>query len=172
MAAGVTYTPIATTTLGSAQTSYTFSSISGSYTDLVLVYQTRASSQNVYIDVVCQVNGDTGTNYSFTYMSGDGGTALKAKATNVNRMIVDVNGAPWNAYWAAGRLNFLNYSNTATYKSVISRTDNPGGTSGGTDFVINMWRSTSAINSIKIYLDGGYSMDTGTVLSLYGIAAA
>ena len=37
MAAGSTYTPIATTTLGSAQADVTFSSISGSYTDLVLI---------------------------------------------------------------------------------------------------------------------------------------
>jgi hypothetical protein len=33
----ITYEPIATTTLGSAAASVTFSSISGSYTDLVLV---------------------------------------------------------------------------------------------------------------------------------------
>ena len=36
-----TYTPIATTTLGSAGTSVDFNSISGTYTDLVLVIQLR-----------------------------------------------------------------------------------------------------------------------------------
>jgi len=38
MPAGATYNCIATTTLGSAQSSVTFSSITGSYTDLVLVF--------------------------------------------------------------------------------------------------------------------------------------
>ena len=33
-----TYEPIATTTLGSAASTITFSSISGSYTDLILVF--------------------------------------------------------------------------------------------------------------------------------------
>jgi len=37
MAAGKTYEPIATTTLSSSAATITFSSISGSYTDLVFV---------------------------------------------------------------------------------------------------------------------------------------
>jgi hypothetical protein len=40
-----TYTPIATTTLGSAAASYTFSSISGTYTDLVLRIQWQLPHQ-------------------------------------------------------------------------------------------------------------------------------
>ena len=41
MAAGATYEPIATNTLGSAAASVTFSGISGSYTDLILITSTN-----------------------------------------------------------------------------------------------------------------------------------
>ena len=44
MAAGRTYEPIATTTLGSNATSVTFSNISGSYTDLVLACHWKANT--------------------------------------------------------------------------------------------------------------------------------
>jgi hypothetical protein len=40
----ITYEPIATTTLGTAAASVTFSSISGAYTDLVLVCNGNKSS--------------------------------------------------------------------------------------------------------------------------------
>ena len=39
-----TYEPIATTTLGSAQATVTFSSIPGTYTDLVLITNSRSDS--------------------------------------------------------------------------------------------------------------------------------
>lgn len=172
MAAGSTFTPIATTTLSSATTSYTFSSIPSTYTDIILVYQTRASSQNVYIDVICQVNSDTGTNYSHTYLSGNGSTINSGRSTNQAKMFFDANGAPWNAYWGAGQAHFMNYANTSTYKTVISRSAQAGGTSGGVDAVVNLWRSTSAINSIKVYLNGAYDLDAGSTFTLYGITAA
>jgi len=64
-----TYTPIATQTLGSATGTVTFTSISGSYTDLVLVI---TGNTNNPTNPVLQFNGDTTTNYSHTYISGTG----------------------------------------------------------------------------------------------------
>jgi hypothetical protein len=54
-----TYEPIATTTLSSAQSSVTFSSISGSYTDLVLVSNVSGSGGNANLRVT--LNSDTGS---------------------------------------------------------------------------------------------------------------
>ena len=68
----ITYEPIATTTLGSAQASVSFSSFSG-YTDLVLVCVATTASDDQFLSV--QFNGDTGSNYSNTYMTGNGSTA-------------------------------------------------------------------------------------------------
>ena len=60
-----TYTPIATTTLGSAQSSYTFSSISSAYTDLILIYNGTVTATGK--DVRFYYNGDNSSGlYSFT----------------------------------------------------------------------------------------------------------
>ncbi len=59
-----TYEPLATTTLGSAASSVTFSSISGSYTDLVVVFSGTAGGGNS--NLILTFNSDTGSNYSWT----------------------------------------------------------------------------------------------------------
>jgi hypothetical protein len=63
-----TYEKIATSTLGSTASDVTFSSISGSYTDLVLIVNETCSTGS---GLNVQFNSDTGSNYSSTYMYGD-----------------------------------------------------------------------------------------------------
>ena len=166
MAAGSTYTPIATTTLSSG-TSYTFSSIAGTYTDLVLVAlignATGAGGNGIRI----QYNGDTASNYSWTYLVGDGSSAFSGRNTS-------------QAYFDAGMTNntndfsqvifqIQNYSNTSTYKTTLYR-----GSSASTEAAaaVSLWRSTSAISSIKIAKADGANFKSGTMLTLYGIQAA
>jgi hypothetical protein len=66
VAAGNTYVAIAEQTLGTAAASVTFSSIPGTYTDLVLVLSVQDASGNTF---ALQFNGDTSTNYS-TVLTG------------------------------------------------------------------------------------------------------
>jgi hypothetical protein len=166
MAAGPTYEPIATNTLGSAASDVTFSSISGSYTDLVLVMNLGASNSGV--DIFCQVNADTGSNYSNTRLTGDGSTASSQRNTNASNMRFSDGGSPQTTANSVTILNFMNYSNTTTYKTVLNRASNGN---RGVDAYVNLWRSTSAIISIKIYLSSG-NITSGSTFTLYGIAAA
>jgi hypothetical protein len=162
MAAGSTYTPIATNTLGSAAATITFSSISGSYTDLIIAGNGIASS-DAGIDF--QVNSDTGTNYSFTYIYGDGSSTVSgANATsNVGSGgRIGINGG-------VALLNFMNYSNTTTYKTIISRGANA---SVLTIATVALWRNTNAITAITLKRGGGGNFSTGSTFTLYGIAAA
>jgi hypothetical protein len=67
-----TYTPIATTTLGSAATSYTFTSIPTTYTDLILIVNAKNASTGSYPKMqVGNGSVDTGNNYSRTYLTGN-----------------------------------------------------------------------------------------------------
>ena len=159
-----TYEPIATTTLGSNAPSVTFSSISGTYTDLVLVF---SGSVTVPEDFQIQVNSDTGSNYSRTWVTGNGSAAASARASSDTKMRLAQNG-----YATTGISNvivqFMNYSNTTTNKTVLSRANNAA---TGTDAIVNLWRSTAAITSIYVYVPSG-NFATGSTFTLYGILAA
>lgn len=167
MAAESTYTPIATNTLGSATGSVTFSSISGSYTDLVVIINAKASNlTNSY----CRVNGDSGTNYSSTFLSGTGSVASSARATNNNAINVEYQSyIDTSNFDYIARLNFMNYSNSTTYKTVLQRADN---STQAADSIVSLWRSTSAITSIEFFLTSGRTFAVGSTFTLYGIQAA
>ena len=165
-----TYEPIATTTLGSSQSSVTFGSggtISQAYTDLILVSSILWSSLAAKSLAVQIGNGsvDTGTNYSYTLINGDGSTPLSDRNSNLSFGRIGIaNGSYFNSI-----ANFQNYSNTTTYKTILSRSNAP---SGYVDSCVSLWRSTSAINVITIYVNAGANFDTGSTFTLYGIKAA
>jgi hypothetical protein len=175
MAAGATYEPIATYTIPSAVASYTFSSIPATYTDLILIISGYGvTSDNV---ATCQVgNGsvDTGTNYSTTYISGNGTSASSGRyATQSFMRIQSQSGmGTTSAHIGSYITHFMNYSNTTTYKTVLCRANQNGGSYPATEASVNLWRSTSAINTIKVFPYTGASLGTGTMLTLYGIKAA
>jgi hypothetical protein len=74
-----TYEKIATTTLGSASATITFSSISSAYTDLRLVITALQGSGN---NIALRFNSDSGTNYSRTRLIGNGTSATSTRATD------------------------------------------------------------------------------------------
>ena len=162
MAAGNTYVAIATNTLGSAAASVTFSSISGAYTDLVIVFNGVSGSSN---NVSLQFNSDTGSNYSVTRVRGTGSAAESDRWSNITQMYgsnTDTSGNS-NAIW-----QIQNYSNSTTYKTAICK---GGGAAGEASAYVGLWRSTAAINSVTVII-ASTTFSTGSTFSLYGIAAA
>lgn len=164
MAAGATYEPIATTTTTNNTTqTITFSSIPGTYTDLVLVAVGAMTTNTT--DGTILINSDTANNYSRTYMYGDGTSAASGRNAPID--------AAYGFYWSTGQCNaiwhFMNYSNTTTYKTILTRNNNPG---HSTYAGVGLWRSTSAITRLDIQPVSTTKWDTGTTFTLYGIAAA
>lgn len=165
-----TYTPIARTTLSSAAATVTFSSISGSYTDLILVVNCGASSAGVTHDF--RFNSDSGTNYSLTDLYGNGSTAASSRASNQTKgsfayFVVADSPVEHNAI-----LHIMNYSNTTTFKTALSRS-NRGSANNfpGAEAIVNLWRSTAAITSITLLPNAG-NFVAGSTFTLYGILAA
>ncbi len=160
-----TYEPIATTTLGSAAATVTFTSISGSYTDIVAVFNgTNATSSN---GLRIRINGDTGSNYSATILYGTGSSASSSFGTNETSAAL---GGDVGSTQATVIIHLQNYSNTTTYKTMLGR-----GSSAGTwaDANVALWRSTAAITSIQFRLGAGTSnFGAGSTFTLYGIKAA
>lgn len=166
MAAGSTYTPIATTTLGSAASTYTFSSIPGTYTDLVLVINGGTSSSGQSIGM--QFNGDSGSNYYSVDMWGNGSAVQHGRLTGSTFIRVVGRGVGTDTTLIDNSITHIqNYSSSSAKKAVINRSTISGGVtaSGG------KWNSTAAITSITL-LGESSNLITGTTLTLYGIAAA
>ena len=168
MAAGNTYRPIATTTVsGSSTNTYTFSSISGSYTDLVLIINTGAVSAGNTFQMT--VNGDTATNYSQTELWGNGTTASSGRrSTEASWYITGSRVGNDTTLTSMSRVFLMNYSNATTYKTILNRQDSAG---KGTMGMVGLWRSTAAITSITITTPSDNFL-SGSTLTLYGILAA
>ena len=168
----ITYEPIATTTLSTATATVTFSSISGSYTDLVLVLSARSSQTGATDGLAVRVNSDTGSNYSSTYLRGDGTSATSGRNSSDTyyRFAFDavVASGAASGTFSATIIHFMNYSNTTTNKTIIGRANVAG---SGTDAVVGLWRNTNAITSVSCIGYGG-NLETGSTFTLYGIKAA
>jgi len=177
--AGVTYTTIATQTLGSSQSSISFTSISQSYTDLIIVSSLRGSTSNDFRARWGNGSYDTGTNYSNTTMyarstSNDYGSSRDSNS-NYARLSSQTYVIPEAAAtFGTNITHIMNYSKTTTFKSGLSRSSGIGAAAyAGTETMVFLWRSTAAINQIQFYAGASSgNFESGTTITLYGILAA
>jgi hypothetical protein len=163
MAAGATYEPIATNTLGSATSTVTFSSIPQGYTDLIVVFNGRGTSgTGLYL----QFNGDSNSNYSHTRILGDGTEVISQRGTNntVGSFLSIISTVQNNVI-----AQVQNYSNSTTFKTTLARSNNTTGYMGA---YVSLWRSTAAINSVTITTGTADTYVAGSTFTLYGIKAA
>jgi hypothetical protein len=162
------------TVSGSTTNTVTFSSIPSTYTDLVIV----ANGYTLTADISQRIrfNSDTGTNYSLTYVGGNGTSASSGRTTSGTGIYANYLTGWSSTSTQPGNWVFsiMNYANSTTYKTCLSRANQPVGSSyPGTEAVVGLWRNTAAITSLTI--EAGYSSShyfaAGTTLSLYGIRA-
>lgn len=176
-----TYEPLVSASLSSAGTSITVSSIpTTGYTDLVVVINHLAYyASGTYLTGGLQVgNGsiDTATNYSNTYLYGDGTTA-GSSYTNTNAYVryIDIPATPTdNGSRGSVIINIMNYANTSYKKTMLIRS-NSVQSSTGTNMLRTFsatWQGTSAINTIKFTNIDGTNFYAGTTIAVYGIKAA
>jgi len=161
-----TYEPIATSS-PSGTTTVTFTGISSSYTDLILVFGgAMAAAANMFVRVG---NGslDTGSNYSVTQVTGSGSSASSSRLSSQAEFKV-TEGLFFDASERCTLIVHLqNYSNTTTNKTILSRANSAA---IGVNALVGLWRSTSAINQVSLY--GSQNFNSGSVVTLYGVKAA
>ena len=168
MPAGATYEPIATTTLGSSASSVTFSSISGAYTDLILVITAKSTIGNT--DNYIRFNGDTANNYSTTWLTGNGSAATSGRESNQAGILLDYGAYLKTTGFTLCIVQIMNYSNSTTYKTVLTRSNDAN---TGVDALVGLWRKTpEAITSLTLDPVGTQGLEAGSTFTLYGIAAA
>ena len=172
----LTYDIISTNTIsGSTTHQVDFTSISGSYTDLIIV----ASGYNVTADLSQRIrfNSDSASNYGVTYIGGNGTTASSGRLSNGSGLYANyltgwTNSSTQPSNWT---FHIMDYANSNTYKTCLSRAGTTtGGTYPGVETLVGTWRSTSAITSVSV--EAGYGSThyfaSGTIITLFGIQAA
>jgi hypothetical protein len=167
-----TYVALDKVTVGSATPSITFTGISQAYTDLVIVANgstAAASSINMTF------NGDTGSNYSYTLLNGSGSSATSSRSSSQTKIQVTDSDGYWTTTAGAGAIiiQVMNYANTTTYKTVLTRSNNAA---NGVTANVGLWRgstgsATQAITSVTIS-GATQNIAAGSTFSLYGILAA
>ena len=163
-----TYEPIATTTLGSAASSITFSSIPGTYTDLRLVLFHLSASTNTY-PYLC-FNNDSATNYSYTELRGNGTAASSLRHAAQSELFIDPSYGSSSTIPGLCTADIFSYSGS-TFKTVLITTQADRNGSGGVERIVGLWRSTAALTSILVTVAGA-DFAAGTTATLYGIKRA
>jgi hypothetical protein len=158
---------IATITLATSAANIEFTSIPATYTHLQLRVSILSSVQ--FGGVAMQFNSDTGTNYSFHNLYGDGAGAFSDAGATQAQMYIYFVGGTTNP--SGGVYDILDYANTNKYKTMrgIEGVDANG--SGYVNLTSGNWRSTSAITSIKLTNPSARTFNTNSKFSLYGVKA-
>jgi hypothetical protein len=167
--------PLSTVTLTSAQSSITFNNISQNYTHLQLrVYAGVNSGDTSNWAAQFQFNGDTGSNYNWHLLRGNGSTTQAYAPGSAQTYIygTEINGYGTNSSlygWGVGVTDILDYTNTNKYKVTKTITGDESNQVLQTFFGIysGIWMNTNAINSITIF--NGKVFQAGSVFSLYGV---
>ena len=179
------YESIATYVVSSPQGVITLGSIPQTYKHLQVRITGRTSRSDYTIeDINLQMNGDTGSNYTWHRMYSNpsvptGGTATTAastSATYINSVGIMATAAS-STYMVGGAIiDILDYTNTNKYKTVksITGTDlnqeqNSTGVSGFTELMGGNWMNTAAITSLSFSPTTGTNIIAPTHIALYGI---
>ena len=162
MSKTATYSLIASQTGNGSASTITFSSIPQTFTDLVLVMNIFTT---VNANEAVQINGDTGSNYSSTWITGNGSTAASSRSTSNTALNIQANIFSTSTSPALHIMNFIDYSNSTTYKTVLTRSNRA---EQAVELFVGLWRSTAAITSISI---AAATPTTNATFKLYGIEA-
>jgi len=172
---------IAHTEVGSGGVSnIDFTSIPGTYDDLLLIVSAQGQdTTSVAMTMLVQFNSDTATNYSETGVRGIQRSASSYRTTNfasLNFTQVEAFASGTNYPFGSAQMYLPNYSGTTNYKQVL--VDDAGGRLRGvgdnyTSLRAGLWRSTSAISSIRVgRLAFTYKLAQYSTATLYGITKA
>lgn len=177
------YVSISTATVTSGGTaSITFSSIPSTYTHLQLRMFAQSNRTTYNLDeyllnmdaTTVQISGthDLRSNYSASGAANSG--YVGGAGSDYNLYNFGALGTSAGGHFAGAVIDILDYASTNKYKTFrsLSGVDTNGSMSGYCGFVrlaSGLWRSTAAINLIKIYPQYGTTFTQYSSFALYGV---
>lgn len=163
-----------TVTVGSGgASSISFTSIPSIYKHLQIRCIARESDTNVGAGALwMQANGDTGSNYAWHRIWGNGSTVSAGNASSTTWSLVGINSRAGNGSTIFGTtiVDVLDYSETTKYKTFRGLTgENPNSSNGYSGLHSGLWMNTNAISSLTLLPTSGYSWTENSKFALYGI---
>jgi len=174
-AAGGDFESIATVTVGSGgASSIEFTSIPSTFAHLQVRVLARSTASDTNNDMRMQLNGDTGSNYAYHLLAGDGGSASafgiasQSNPTVVYRAMTAANATA--SVFGASIIDIMDYASTSKNKTVRGFGGHDRNGAGVVSLNSVLWDSTSAIASIKLTTSASNFAQYSTA-ALYGIRA-
>jgi hypothetical protein len=165
-----TYEAIATVTVGSGgASSIEFTSIPGTYTDLLVKTSLRCNNGSAGADMVLvTLNGST-SDFTHRYIINNAGSV--ASGSNVPRTVAATNRNGTTASTFSNCEFYIpNYAGSNNKSiSVDYTTEQNGTTSYFQVLSANLWSNSAAITSIKMDDESGHSFVQYSTATLYGI---
>lgn len=165
----ITYEPIASATLSSANSVLTVSSIPGTYTDLRVIFTWLHDSSAGTVNI--RMNSSSAETYYYNWGNGDG-TSATTNYGSGNAFSDLSTATATTTIPGLIILDIFQYANTSYNKTMLAQTALDKAGSGNVRFYCGLWPSTSAISSIRFADTTGASMKTGTSVTVYGITKA
>lgn len=157
----------------SAGTSYVdFTSIPSTYTHLQIraICRSNDGSAGNNNGIYARFNSDSGSNYSFHFLTGNGATAGAAGLASQTEMFINAanpRGGDTASVYSANVIDILDYANTNKYKTVRALTGDDLNGSGVIRLFSGLWMSATAISSIRITMESNFAANSQ--LALYGV---
>jgi hypothetical protein len=174
--AGGDFESIATVTVGSGgAANIDFTSIPGTYQHLQIRAITKRTGGTTVDDTMLRLGTggsiDTGSNYNFHQLLGDGSSAAAGGINPVSAIYVvpDSNSATSN--WASSIIDVLDYAETSKNSTVRILSGYDANGSGLIFMRSGLWRNTGAIDTLRLYPNTGTGFAQHTTAALYGVKA-
>ena len=171
------YDSLATVTVPSGGlASVTFAGIPSGYKHLELRIFAKTDRATFGEDLIWgRFNGDTGANYTYHYLNGDGSTATAGGATSSSSgFYAGESTASGTTGFGATILTILDYANTSKNKTTRTLTGidfngTVAGYGGQITLTSGLWQSTYAITSINLRPNAGTQYIQHSQFALYGV---
>jgi len=164
----LTYVAIATTTVGSGgAANIEFTSIPGTYTDLVIKASLRDTRNGPANDFSMEING-AATNRTYKALKGDGSTVTTFSGSTATIGVEDGDTATASTF-ANVEIYIPNYAGSNN-KSISADSAQENNQSAAEVWMVaSLWSQTAAITSLKLVPGNGFSYKQYSTATLYGI---
>lgn len=165
-----TYKLISKSLLSSNAADVTFNSIPSTYDDILIIASVRSAYSGQLIDSLrLQFNSDTGSNYSTSWLTGNGSSAAGQgfSGTNLLTGYIAATNTTANAF-SNVRIYIANYAGSGTKSILSTAAHETKSATAYSSINASVWNSVNQITSIKCFANNA-NLVTNSSLYLYGI---